>query len=105
MIRSEVLKELIPVISDQFVVCNIDFDVQFGEDYVQNPDIDATAVRPGIIDEIGTFAGFNTDIDNGNELFTVFFNVVGGGMARVVGSPADASPQSDTLLFRQDQFQ
>ncbi|MEM1068808.1 MAG: Ig-like domain-containing protein [Planctomycetota bacterium] len=80
-----------------------DFDVQFGDDYVQNPDIDATAIRPGIIDEVGTFAGFNTDIDNGNELFTVFFDVVGEGVARVVGSPADATPQSDTLLFRQDQ--
>ncbi len=99
-----------------------DFDVTFGDEkrrtpgnpssglptYAEDPDIDATGLRPGIIDEVGTLSQLaqptSQDLRNlnGSILFTLYFDVVGTGFTRVVSSPADSMPFSDTLLFNLD---
>lgn len=87
--------------SDTDLSDGFDFDVRFGADYAQDPNNAATAARPGIIDEVGTFAT-ESEVENGGELFTLFFDVIGSGPLGLVGSPADSEPFSFTLLFGQD---
>ncbi len=87
--------------SDTDMSDGFDFDVRFGADYAQDPNNAATAARPGIIDEVGTFAT-ESAVENGGELFTLFFDVIGSGPLGLVGSPADSEPFSFTLLFGQD---
>ncbi len=92
--------------SDTFLPSDdFDFDVVFGPNYLTDGAV-GTAIRPGIIDEFGSLFGSvpsNTIGLNGGLLATVFFDAVNVGQARVVGSPADASPFQDTLLFRKDE--
>ena len=85
--------------TDQF-----DFDVIFGPEYSTDNGV-GTGRRPGIIDELGTdFARFSVpdpeipDLNPGL-LATIFFDAVGIGTVSVVGSPADASPPNDTVLY------
>ena len=83
-----------------------DFSVQFA------PEFDATvgvgsAIRDGIIDEFGTVVTniSNPDpelIDEPALMATLFFTagtVTSQTVTQVIGSPADASPFQDTLLF------
>jgi hypothetical protein len=84
-----------------------DFDVDFGPEYVTDAAV-GTAATPGIIDEFGTlFARASVPPDEFDELnpgllATIYFNAIGVGTTSVVGSPADASPFQDTLLFGED---
>ena len=86
---------------------DFDFDVIFGPEYSTNAGV-GTAARPGIIDEFGSLLNSATvpdsEIPNLNPglLATIFFDAVNIGTTTIVGSPADASPFQDTLLYRQD---
>jgi large repetitive protein len=80
-----------------------DFDVVFGSSFLSDPDVDSTASRPGIIDELGTLRrSTSTNGANPDLLATLFFEAVAAGTADITGSPADSSPFQDTLLFRED---
>lgn len=83
------------------------FDVDFGPEYVTDAAV-GTAATPGIIDEFGTlFARASvppTEFPSLNPglLATIYFDAINVGTASIVGSPADASPFQDTLLFGVD---
>jgi hypothetical protein len=93
--------------SDTDASDDFDFDVEFGPGYVADAGV-GTAARPGIIDEFGTLfaranvSGSEFDELNPGLLATVFFDAVGAGTTRVVGSPTDSSPFQDTLVFGLD---
>ena len=80
-----------------------DFDHDFG-DLFNAAAGSGTAATPGVIDEVGSFrtgTDFNlpyTD-DNPAELVTIYFEATAPGTVQFKGSPADLSPQHDTLLF------
>ena len=77
-----------------------DFDVEFGDSFNEDAGV-GTAARLGIIDEFGSLSQA-ISIDQGTNpatLATLFFETVSTGPIRFVGSPADASPSQDTLLF------
>ena len=81
-----------------------DFDVEFGAGYLESAGV-GTAARLGIIDEFGSLSPA-TNISQGTDpatLATLFFETVGTGSIRIAGSPADASPFQDTLLFNRDE--
>ena len=86
---------------------NFDFDVDFHGDYSTGAAV-GTAATPGIIDEFGTlFSQASIPASqypslNPGLIATIYFNAVGAGLANVIGSPADASPFQDTLLFDED---
>ena len=79
---------------------SLDFDVDFHGDYSADGAVGSAAV-PGIIDEFGTFLA-GTSGDNPALIATVYFNAIGAGSVSLVGSPTDASPFQDTLLFGSD---
>jgi hypothetical protein len=85
-----------------------DFDVEFDGDFDASAGV-GTAVRPGIIDEFGSLLLQNVAEGGGvtepNLMATVFFtagSVSQQTVTEVIGSPADASPFQDTLLFDRD---
>ncbi len=86
---------------------SFDFDVDFHGEYSETAAV-GTAATPGIIDEFGTlFSQISVPPSayeslNPGLMATLYFNAVGSGVANVVGSPADASPFQDTLLFDVD---
>ena len=85
---------------------DFDFDVQFASAF-NEPAAVGTAATPGIIDEFGTLMlqGVAESGGAGNPalMATLFFEATAAGTASVVGSPADAFPFQDTLLFRRDE--
>lgn len=86
-----------------------DFDVDFDSDFDEDAGV-GTAVRNGIIDEFGSLL-LQTVAEGGavaepNLMATVFFTagaVSSETQTKVIGSPADASPFQDTLLFDRDE--
>lgn len=86
-----------------------DFDVEFDADFDEAAGV-GTAVRKGIIDEFGsllkqTVAGGGSVLEP-NLMATVYFTastVSSTTSTQVIGSPADASPFQDTLLFDRDE--
>ena len=81
-----------------------DFDVEFGDGFNEDAGV-GTAGRLGIIDEFGSVSQA-TNLSQGTDpatLATLFFETVATGPIRFVGSPADASPFQDTLLFGLDE--
>tara|TARA_R110002049_G_scaffold4601_6_gene32895 strand:+ start:100190 stop:105202 length:5013 start_codon:yes stop_codon:yes gene_type:complete len=91
--------------SDTIAGDDFDFDVEFAAAF-NEPAAVGTAATPGIIDEFGTLMlqGVAEGGGAGNPtlMATLFFTATGQGTATVVGSPADAFPFQDTLLFNQD---
>ena len=85
-----------------------DFDVEFDNDFDENAGV-GTAIRKGIIDEFGTLlrqsVAENDSVLEPNLMATVFFTagtVPSATETQVIGSPADASPFQDSLLFDRD---
>ena len=86
-----------------------DFDVEFDADFDESAGV-GTAVRRNIIDEFGSLL-LQTVAEGGgvaepNLMATVFFTAATVGtttQTQVIGSPADASPFQDTLLFDRDE--
>ncbi len=79
------------------------FDVDFHSLYSEDAAV-GTAVTPGIIDEFGTVWSRADDAGASNPalIATIYFDAISPGVASIVGSPADASPFQDTLLFNVD---
>ncbi|MEM6469999.1 MAG: Ig-like domain-containing protein [Planctomycetota bacterium] len=86
----------------------LDFGVEFDVDFNANSAV-GTAARDNIIDEFGTLilqsVAENGNVTEPNLMATVFFTanqVVQTTQTQILGSPADASPFQDTLLFDED---
>ena len=87
-----------------------DFDVEFDSDFDANAGV-GTAVRDGIIDEFGSLllqaVAESENVPEPNLMATIFFEaqpVTTTTTTEVIGSPADASPFQDTLLFNRDEI-
>ncbi|MEO1528269.1 MAG: Ig-like domain-containing protein [Planctomycetota bacterium] len=87
-----------------------DFDVEFDSDFDADAGV-GTAVRPGIIDEFGSLlqqaVAEGGSVAEPNLMATLFFvaaDVSSATTTTVIGSPADASPFQDTLLFDRDEI-
>ena len=87
-----------------------DFDVEFDSDFDAAAGV-GTAVRDGIIDEFGSLllqaVAESGSVDEPNLMATIFFRALPVGAnttTQVIGSPADASPFQDTLLFDRDEI-
>ncbi|QDV43291.1 Serine-aspartate repeat-containing protein D precursor [Stieleria neptunia] len=85
-----------------------DFRVAFDADFDATAGV-GTAVRRGIIDEFGSLlqqtVAEGGGVSEPNLMATVFFTagtVFEDTVTQVIGSPADASPFQDTLLFDRD---
>ncbi len=83
-----------------------DFDVVFGTNFDPNSGV-GSAARPGIIDEFGTQDIRNsippgTPLEDPRVLATLFFTATAPGTTTISASPADASPNQDTLLLDRD---
>jgi hypothetical protein len=81
----------------------LDFFACISTDYVEDA-TSGSALRPGVINEFGTVYAQLDDPDGPNPalMATVFFDAIEPGTATVVGSPADRLPESDTLVFDND---
>ncbi|MEM6689882.1 MAG: Ig-like domain-containing protein, partial [Planctomycetota bacterium] len=92
-----------PTDTPEFAGDEFDFDVEFGDEFVEEAGV-GTAAVPGIINEFGSNRDFSADpLPNPALVATLFFEAVATGTARVVSSPADSFPFQDTLLFQEDQ--
>ncbi|MEL6109440.1 MAG: Ig-like domain-containing protein, partial [Planctomycetota bacterium] len=87
-----------------------DFDVEFDNDFDANAGV-GTAVRDGIIDEFGSLllqaVAQGGAVPEPNLMATIFFDAAATTQTittEVIGSPADASPFQDTLLFDRDEI-
>lgn len=69
-----------------------------GGDVVDGSSASGTAIRDGLIDEFGAFNGDNADLEGRQLIATLFFTATAAGTASIIGSPADAFPQQDTLV-------
>ena len=91
--------------SDTISGDEFDFDVEFAAAFNETAAV-GTSDTAGIIDEFGTLmlqgVAQGGGAGNPTVLATIFFNANATGTARVVGSPADAFPFQDTLLFNRD---
>ncbi|MEO1618142.1 MAG: dockerin type I domain-containing protein, partial [Planctomycetota bacterium] len=86
----------------------LDFGVEFDSDFDDDAAV-GTAVRDNIIDEFGTLmlqsVAESGNVAEPNLMATVFFTanqVFQTTTTQILGSPADASPFQDTLLFDED---
>ncbi len=85
---------------DGRLATELDFFACIGNEYVDDA-TSGSAARPGVINEFGSI-GNEVDNPNGSNpalLATIFFDAIAPGTAQVVGSPADRLPESDTLVF------
>jgi hypothetical protein len=84
---------------------DFNFDVEFAPAFNEAAGV-GTASTNGIIDEFGTLmlqgVAEGGGAGNPTVMATLFFTANATGTASVVGSPADAFPFQDTLLFRED---
>ncbi len=87
----------------------LDFKVQFN-DRPDLPDFPrgrfpagqtGSAQAPGVINELGAFAGSISNLDRPNRelLATLFFTANAAGLADFIADPADLKPQSDVTVF------
>ncbi len=84
---------------------DFNFDVEFAPSFNEAAGV-GTASTNGIIDEFGTLmlqgVAEGGGAGNPTVMATLFFTANATGTASIVGSPADAFPFQDTLLFRED---
>ena len=89
------------------------FDVEFGSGFDsasgQGLGGSGTASVPGIIDEIGNYRKdssfsfpYSENTHPENVLATIFFTAEAPGIVEFKGSPADLSPQHDTLIYQKN---
>lgn len=76
-----------------------DFNVQFAPLYPAGRT--GSAQIPGLINELGAFAGQISNMDNPNRelLATLLFTANSAGLAEFIADPADLRPQSDVTVF------
>jgi hypothetical protein len=77
----------------------LDFNVQFANLYPAGRT--GTAQTPGVISELGAFAGQITTMNKPNKelLATLLFTANSAGLADFIADPADLKPQSDVTVF------
>lgn len=81
----------------------LDFSACIGDDYAENA-TSGSASRPGVINEFGSNYNRIDALSGPNPalLATIFFDAVAPGTAQITGSPADRLPESDTVVFGDD---
>ncbi len=85
---------------------NYNFDLDFGPAFNANAG-SGTAATPGVIDELGSLRTSTSFVfpytnDDPADLVTIYFEATAPGTAQFKGSPADLSPQHDTLIFTEN---
>jgi hypothetical protein len=77
----------------------LDFNVTFGDDYPAGRT--GSAQTPGVINELGAFAGRITTMNEEDPLLlaSMLFTANSAGLAEFISDPSDLRPQSDVTVF------